>query len=345
MYILMTGGTGVVGTALREIFEIENEKIYYLIRNGRSRLNDDKKMDGIRKDRVINADILLSKCGVSDFDMDFLSGKINKIIHVAGSVKFDEALRDEILDANINGTKNVLELARKIGAKEVHFVSTAYAGTQRNAYEESKFQAEQLVKKYGIPYSIYRIGIVVGNSITGEISDYTGYYGFFAGLHMLAKKQKVNNLNEIVDIPIWINCSFRSTLNLIPIDWLTKIMFKLMQLKSSGKTFYITHPNPLRVNDVMRYGFNTLGISGIMYNFYLRNQPIQKEKKLRIIQKMVNHTLERYRPYVTKEKEFPLESTKSALGRDYQDPPIIDKKILNMLLMYAVNNNFGLKQK
>lgn len=344
MYTLMTGCTGVVGMALREVFEEDKESIYYLVRNGKSRVNNDKKMMGVNLDQVIDGEITSNMCGISTSDISFLSDKISRIVHIAGSVKFDNNLRKEIFCTNVGGTRNVIELAKKIGVEEVHFVSTAYADTQRNAYEESKYEAERLIKDCGIPFSIYRIGIVVGDSKTGFITDYTGFYGFFAGLYNLAEKQREDDSNEIVDIPIWIDCSFKSTLNLVPRDWLTETMFKLMQLKPVGKTFHITHSNPLRVNDVMRYGFNTLGISGIMYNFYRRDQPAQKERKLRIIQKMVNSTLERYKPYVTKEKEFPLESTKSALGRDYQDSPNVTPKMLKILLNFAAEKNFGKKE-
>ena len=70
----------------------------------------------------------------------------------------------------------MLELAELIGAKEFHFVSTAYADTQRNAYEQSKYY-EMLEKNSGPNFPIYRIGIVAGDSNNGEITDYTGYYG------------------------------------------------------------------------------------------------------------------------------------------------------------------------
>jgi nucleoside-diphosphate-sugar epimerase len=345
MFTLITGCTGVVGVPLSNIFRQNKEKVFYLVRNGKDRLDvGDSNMSGISRDQVIEGELTLGMCGVSGLDIDLLSGKINKVIHIAGSVKFDDKLRDEIWDTNVNGTRNVLNLAKKIGAKEFHFVSTAYAETQRNAYEQSKYEAENLVKNSGMEFSIYRIGIVVGDSTDGEITDYTGYYGFFEGLHRLAERQRESNSNKIVDIPIWIDCSFRSTLNLVPRNWLTETMFKLMQLEPTGKTFYITHPNPLRVNNVMRYGFNTLGISGIMYNFYIRSQPVQRKRKLKIIQKMVNSTLERYKPYVTKEKTFPLDNTKSALGEKYKDPPEVTPELLKILLNFAISNNFGKKK-
>lgn len=345
MYTLMTGSTGVVGIALRSIFEERREKIYYLIRDGNSRLDlDDEKMTGINRNQIIEGEISSRICGISSIDIRLLYGKISKIVHVAGSVKFDEALRDEILDVNVNGTKNVLELAHKIGAKEIHFVSTAYADTQRNAYEESKYEAEKLVRNCGIPFSIYRISIVIGDFETGHITDFTGFYGFFTGLYNLAEKQKQEDSNGIVKIPIYINCSFKSTLNLVPRDWLTETMFKLIELRPTGKTFYITHPNPLLVNDVMRYGFETLGISGIKYNNHQNEQPAQKEKKWKTIQKMVNKTLERYRPYVTEEKHFKLESTKLALGEDYTDPPDVTPEMLKILLNFAIKENFGKKK-
>lgn len=341
MYTLMTGCTGVVGVALREIFEKSEETVFYLIRDGKSRLEKgDVNVTDIDLWQIINGDLEANVCGVDNSEIKLLSGKIEKIVHVAGSVKFDEILRDEIFHTNVEGTKNVLELAKRIGVKEFHFVSTAYAETQRNAYEESKYKAEKLVKESGIPFSIYRIGIVVGDSTTGDITDYTGFYGFFAGLHSLAEKQR-ERVNEIVDIPIFIDCSFTSTLNLVPRDWLTETMYKLIQLESTGETFYVTHPNPMLVNDVMKFGFKELGISGIKYNNYLSEQPVQTKREFRVVQRGVNKTLARYKPYVTEEKHFPLDSTRTALGRSFRDPPNVTKEMLSIFLRFAIKNNFG----
>lgn len=51
--------------------------------------------------------------------------------------------------------------------------------TFQNHYEHTKFEAEQLVRNAiadGLPATIYRPGIVVGDSVTGETQKFDGPY-------------------------------------------------------------------------------------------------------------------------------------------------------------------------
>lgn len=333
----MTGCTGVVGAPLRKIFENNGLVVYYLIRDGRERHhNNDVKLSGIKPWQIIDGEITNTSCGVSPRDVSFLRGrKIKKVVHIAGSIKFDDTLRDEIMRTNVIGTKNMLELAELIGAKEFHFVSTAYADTQRNAYEQSKYYAEMLVKNSGINFSIYRIGIVVGDSNNGEITDYTGYYGFLEILHRLAVLQRKKcglTVGTLVNIPIHINYSFTSTLNLVPRDWLVNMMYKLMKMESKKGVFYVTHPNPMLVRKILKCALEILNISGISCSET-------------VIQRAADKMLSQYLPYVTKEEVFPLDSTKKALGVDYMNPPEVTPEMHKILLDFAVGNNFGKKTR
>ena len=94
---------------------------------------------------------------------------------------------------NVEGTKNVLEFLEEAPHFErLHYVSTAYvSGTARgvfretdldvgqgfkNHYEETKFQAEVEVARSRVPCTIYRPGVVVGDSKTGETAKFDGPY-------------------------------------------------------------------------------------------------------------------------------------------------------------------------
>jgi thioester reductase-like protein len=106
----------------------------------------------------------------------------------------------------VRGTKNVLDFAEKCCEngqfQGFHHVSTvAVAGTHQgmfyeddlvvnqgfnNAYEQSKFEAERLVRDYqdrGIPAVVYRPGIISGHSETGHTSNFKVFY---QPLHILS---------------------------------------------------------------------------------------------------------------------------------------------------------------
>ena len=113
---------------------------------------------------------------------------------------YDLAVPEEIARrVNVQGTANVIEFARS--RKEftrLQYVSTCYVSGDYdgefpedeidlgqgflNHYESTKFEAEVLVRRAiraGLPATIYRPGIVVGDSVTGETQKYDGPY-FYA---------------------------------------------------------------------------------------------------------------------------------------------------------------------
>src|SRR5205823_6206999 len=105
------------------------------------------------------------------------------IIHSAASVSFSLPL-DESRAINVEGTRSILDLAelaqRRGGLRRLSYVSTAYvAGDRRgvfgeddldlgqgfrNPYEQSKFEAEKLVRSRmdWVPTQVFRPSIVVG---------------------------------------------------------------------------------------------------------------------------------------------------------------------------------------
>src|SRR5262249_33910936 len=122
--------------------------------------------------------------------------------HCAASLSFQQDDRDEIFKMNVDGTRHVLELVKQTAQHRLHHVSTAYiAGnrpslaleteinvgqTFKNAYEESKCQAEILVaeeqRRGTITASVYRPSIVIGDSKSGRVTHFHGVYAFIRAL-------------------------------------------------------------------------------------------------------------------------------------------------------------------
>jgi len=119
---------------------------------------------------------------------------VGTIVHCAASTKFTLPLCTS-RKVNVHGTENVLELARR--AKKLKLllhISTAYVAGRKsgllreaqfahpdgwfNPYEQSKFEAERLVieKGSGIPWAIVRLSTIVGNSLTGKVSQFNYFH-------------------------------------------------------------------------------------------------------------------------------------------------------------------------
>ena len=65
-----------------------------------------------------------------------------------------------------------------------------------HAYGKSKYQAEKLVKESGLPATVYRPGVVVGDSRTGEMDKVDGPYYFFRLMKLLGDNLRFVSLSK-----------------------------------------------------------------------------------------------------------------------------------------------------
>jgi thioester reductase-like protein len=151
---------------------------------------------------------------------------------------------------NVEGTKNVLEFVGEAkGFDRLHYVSTAYvSGTARgifretdldvgqgfkNHYEETKFQAEVEVARSRVPKTIYRPGVVVGDSKTGETGKFDGPYFVMRAMERLPSPG------------VFVRLGRGGTVNVVPVDFVVDALAALSSAESSrGKTYHLTDPNP-----------------------------------------------------------------------------------------------------
>jgi thioester reductase-like protein len=161
--------------------------------------------------------------------------------------------RDLAVRVNVDGTRNVLDFAARCPhLQRLHYVSTCYVSGRyvgafaeddlekgqafNNFYEETKYQAEVLVRermRAGLPATIYRPSIVVGDSKTGATQKLDGPYYF---LRWLVRQPKVA-LMPVIDAPE------RFRFNVVPCDFVVDAITYLSGLASSlGKTYQLCDP-------------------------------------------------------------------------------------------------------
>ena len=262
MSYFVTGATGFIGRFLVDKLVAREGPIYVLVRKGSV-----KKLDALRprwgdaEKRVIAVvgDLAKPKLGLAPADIARLKGKVKHFFHLAAiyDLAADAASQSE---ANIDGTRHAVELSEAIGAGTFHHVSSiAAAGLYDGVFREDMFEeAEELDHPYfrtkheseGIvrkeskaPYRIYRPGIVVGHSQTGEIDKIDGPYYFFKLI------QKMRNA-----LPPWMPTVGieGGRINIVPVDFVVDAMDHIAHKKGlDGGCFHLTDPEPRRIGEIL----------------------------------------------------------------------------------------------
>lgn len=93
-----------------------------------------------RRITVINGDLNLPNAGISDQDIDLLCNEVEIVVHAAADVRFNIPLM-ELVQSNVRGTRDILEMAKKMKHLEVFaYVSTAYSNCPLDVVEEKFYE-------------------------------------------------------------------------------------------------------------------------------------------------------------------------------------------------------------
>jgi len=254
---LATGGTGFIGRHLLRELARRDGTTFVLVRPG-SRERLEALLDALGAgDRLvpINGDITQVALGLSDADQARLRGA--DIFHLAAVYDL-EASEEDNRRANVDGTRHVVELAQRTGARLHHMSSIAVAGARwkgkftedmfdegqvlDHPYYRTKFEAEKIVRASGVRFRVYRPGLVVGSSETGEADRIDGpYYAF----------KLIQRLRQA--IPAWVPLvGFEGgQVNIVPVDFVARAMDAIAHRDGlDGQTFHLTDPNARSLGDV-----------------------------------------------------------------------------------------------
>jgi thioester reductase-like protein len=209
---------------------------------------------------LVVGDVAAPGFGLGKDDAPLLDD-VTEVWHLAAV--YDLAVGEEIAHrVNVVGTDRVLDLCRSLPElRRLHHVSTCYVsgrhdgrfredelevGQQfRNHYESTKYDAELLVRRAmaaGLPATIYRPGIVVGDSRTGETQKLDGPY-FLATF--LRRQPPVAVVPAVADPD-------RVRFGLVPRDFVVDAMDQLSVLDASvGRTYALTDPDPPTVRELV----------------------------------------------------------------------------------------------
>jgi short-subunit dehydrogenase len=259
----VTGATGFIGRNLVQRLLQREGTVYALVRAGsRGRLEEQRTAWGADGARVvpIAGDLSQPGLGISEEDLVTLRGSVDHFFHLAAIYDMEaDAESQEV--ANVEGTRHAVELAGAVDAGCFHQVSSiAAAGLYRGEWREDMFEeaerldthpyfrtkheSERVVRQESSrPWRVYRPGIVVGDSRTGEIDKVDGPYYFFK---LLQNARRV--------MPSWLPLLGieGGEINIVPVDFVADAIDHIAhQPGLDGQAFSLTDPHPKSAGEVI----------------------------------------------------------------------------------------------
>ncbi len=175
----------------------------------------------VRRIRLVRGDLTKNRLGLPTPVYTDLARSVDGIIHAAATTRFDLPL-PEARRVNVVATEQLVRFARRCrNLARFALLSTVFVSGRRqghileservhnagfvNSYEQSKYEAEACLESSDLPYVIYRLSTLVGDSQTGFTSRFTTPHQALRVMHL--------GLASLV--PGLPDCS----VDLIPTDW------------------------------------------------------------------------------------------------------------------------------
>ncbi len=264
MQYFVTGATGFIGKRLvKALLARKGTVVHFLLRpESEAKVPELLEYWGTTKARAVPVfgDLTGKKLGVAADAIKALKGTVDMVFHLAAvyDLKADE---ESQVQANIEGTRNVVEFAKAIDAGHLHHVSSiAAAGLYEGVFREDMFdeaenldhpyfstkhESEKIVRKESkVPWTVYRPAFVVGDSHTGEMDKIDGPYYFF---------KLIQRMRQL--LPPWLPSVGLEggRINIVPVDFVVKAIDHIAHGKSdvTGKCFHLVDPAGYRIGDVL----------------------------------------------------------------------------------------------
>lgn len=359
--IFLTGITGLVGSSVvvSLLRQRDDVSIVCMTRRNSVKTAAERVADVIRAQCEFDscpeaAEKILSRISAVDGDVVSMDPAaiaklpevrgVDKIFHCAADVNLGKDPTGKTFNINYNGTLRMLELAKLLQVKEFHYVSTAYvAGCLKgrameaqhpdyghnNPYEQSKWQAENEVRKCGIPFTIYRPGIVTGRISDGRIRKPLAVYRVFEFLAKLKShyctKQNLDP-NEYVDMHLHFLTSQSERVYFAPIDFVQKSITALIQRPACNRTYHLTGNSPVSVEVISKSVCTVLRLSGVFIS--------EEKTELSSDDKLMSRFLGDLFPYFSNNVIFDQTNITEALGGEAVSWQFGVPEMENMLRTY-----------
>jgi nucleoside-diphosphate-sugar epimerase len=287
--VAITGATGFLGLHLvRELLRDQRNALILLAHAGSgealSRVVAFLELTGVQppviaealgRMRVVPVDVSAPRLGLAEPDFRRLAGRVDAVWHSAGNVRLNDDL-GALRRVNVDGARHVLDLVGAGTGRPVLFhVSTAFVAGSRikgtvyedeldhgvgfeNPYEQSKYEAEVLVREWSArndrPVVVLRPGILVtGRPPHPDLPAHPLEFvnRSFAPARRLLGLAGPRAGRELPEVRL-VGCS-DGHLNFMPVEAAAAVMVRLSRRRPSGgvDTYHVVHRHDVPVPAVV----------------------------------------------------------------------------------------------
>ena len=355
--ILLTGGTGFLGFYLaRRLLREEDIKLILLARpdvrfSARERVErlfkdhcGEEEYDSIRKRlEIVEGSITYPNLGLAREQRERLSKEVATIFHSAALAQFNVPY-EKIKTINLDGTRNVLDFALqclKNGCFEsVNHISTvAVSGTYhgifyedsldegqsfKNTYEQTKFEAEQLIQAYrakGLNVNAFRPSGIIGDSQDGYATNF----------RLIYQPLRIVSLGIYKQIPAKGNIRC----NVVPVDFLSDAIYLIYAHgHPHNQTFHLTNTHDVTGEFIFKTASEFFGYPD-PERIPLDEFDMNSLKGARRV------LLEPYIPYLNHNGiEYDNQGAMNILGKNGFRWPKVDRKLLHTIFQFCLDAQF-----
>ncbi|MFH0963595.1 MAG: SDR family oxidoreductase [Planctomycetota bacterium] len=354
--IFLTGITGGLGSWFAAEALEAGTRIVALVRarnddDARARVRATLEIAGANglSDRV---EVICGDLCAPDASADIekqLPSHVSSIVHSAASTQFRDLEDDFTFQANVEGTRRILELAERRSLTLFH-VSSAYVAGKRkgvvtedetdagqkfnNGYERTKFISEIEVRDWaqraGLPVTILRPSIVMGDFRNGRTVKFNGIYDFLRVLDLVVPRYQ----GELVRLATGDNV----TKNIITLDYFARAAWHIVHNDIRG-CFHLTNPVPPTMRQLGE-------IFSRVFHFDTEDYRLVEPwefviRKPTPLEQIVLDAMMTYRHYVTLEPVFDRTHAVQALAGSGIELPALDDVYFRRLVEYGHTVKWG----
>nr|WP_185907083.1 SDR family oxidoreductase [Streptomyces sp. WAC04770] len=241
-------------------------------------------------------------------------GAVDHVWHSAASLAFEDEARDDIMRINVEGTRNLADLAQRLHVLTFNHISTAYVAGQRvgeipattvdpdrvrsnNLYEHSKVLGEQIVT--GSEFATLRIlrpSVVVGHSSTLGATSFSGLYGVVRILLALRARDP-----QGFSQPLRIRANPHALLNLVPVDIVVRACVDIHDAHAPSGVYHLANTIQAGTQDTLNAITDRIAMP--------RLSLVDSADGFSEAEQRLDNAFTFYRPYLNATRNFDLTST------------------------------------